>query len=118
MTTKDYIKKIDIEKCSLYLRSDNIIVQRYPEFEEYEIGVNDLNELMDSMVILAENETVGILSVVGNYGTHSNEARGHDISRMDTFTKALAICFTKFTTKAVANTLLQVQTNEVSCENI
>ena len=99
----DYIQQIKLEFCTVALRHDGIIENRFLVEEPYEIDGHHLQEIADTMTILSKGNKRAVLSVAGLYGSMTPEARKVDINDAGGYTMALAIVIRELHQRLLAN---------------
>lgn len=103
---RDYLKliqKIDLEFCSVSLREDGIIENRFVYDEPYEIDAKHLAEIAEAMSILSKGKRMPLLSVAGLYGSITPAARKESINPSDSYTMALALVIRELPQRLLAN---------------
>ena len=69
------IESIELDFCTISLRSDGIIEQRFAREDSYEITEEVMQEFIDAIKSLYKAEQRCILSIPGLYGSITTEAR-------------------------------------------
>jgi len=69
------IESIELDFCTISLRSDGIIEQRFVREEPYEITAEVMQEFIDAIKSLYKGKQRCILAIPGLYGTITAEAR-------------------------------------------
>ena len=69
------IESIELDFCTISLRSDGIIEQRFAREDSYEITEEVMQEFIDAIKSLYKGEQRCILSIPGLYGSITTEAR-------------------------------------------
>jgi hypothetical protein len=83
------IESIELDFCTISLRSDGIIEQRFAREDPYEITAEVLQEFIDAIKSLYKGEQRCIIVIPGLYGTITAEAR--KISIQDENSNTIAI---------------------------
>jgi len=87
----DYIQQIKLDFCTISLRNDGVIENRFLMDTPYEIDADSLEKIANAMTVLSRGNKMPILSIAGLYGTISPEARKVDINDANNYTLALAL---------------------------
>jgi hypothetical protein len=99
----EFIEKIQLEFCTVSLREDGIIENRFLNDTTYEIDSHHLIEIADAITHLAKGSPKAILSIAGLYGSISAEARKVDINAANVYTLALALVIQELSQRMLAN---------------
>ena len=99
----NYIQEIKLEFCTIALRNDGIIENRFFREEPYEIDAHHVREIADSVTLLSKGEKCAVLNVAGLYGSITPEARKVDINDADKHTLALALVISELHQRLLAN---------------
>jgi len=89
MTT--IIESIELDFCTISLRSDGIIEQRFAREDPYEITEEVLQEFIDAIKSLYKGEKRCVLSIPGLYGSITTEARKVSIQEDNSNTIAIGL---------------------------
>lgn len=98
-----YIHQIELEFCTVSLREDGILENRFLHDIAYEIDENHLVEIAETMNTLARGERRPIISIAGMYGSITTEARKVDINDANSYTLALALVIQELPQRLLAN---------------
>jgi len=85
------IESIELDFCTISLRSDGIIEQRFAREDPYEITAEVLQEFIDAIKSLYKGEQRCILSIPGLYGSITTEARKVSIQEDNPNTIAIGL---------------------------
>lgn len=99
----NYIQQIELEFCTVSLRDDGIIEQRFPRDTPYEIDAYHINEMADTISHLANGSKAAVLSVAGLYGSITPDARKVDINKDEDYTLAIALVINELSQRLLAN---------------
>ena len=89
MTT--IIQSIEFDFCTISLRSDGVIVQRFAKNDPYEITAEVLQEFIEAIKSLSKGKPRCILSIPGLYGSITTEARKVSIQEGNSNTIAIGL---------------------------
>lgn len=98
-----------MEFCSVSLRSDGIIENRFVYDTPYEIDAHHMTEIAEAVHILAAGQPTPILSVAGLYGSITAEARKISINPSDEYTLALGMVIRELSQRLLANFYFKVK---------
>lgn len=98
-----FVRQIQLEFCTISLREDGIIENRFLEDDPYEIDASQLQEIADVMTKISEGERKPILSIAGLNGSITPEARKVDINQANEYTLALALVIQELAQRLLAN---------------
>lgn len=99
----NYIESIELDFCTISLREDGIIEQRFVYDKPYEIGAEELIEMSEAMTILSKGNRAAILSIAGLYGSMTPEARKVNIEKDSDYTLAIALVIQELHQRLLAN---------------
>ena len=99
----NYIQQIELEFCTVSLRDDGVIEQRFLKDTPYEIDAFHINEMSDVMSRLSNGGKAAILSVAGLYGSMTPDARKVDINKDQDSTLAIALVINELSQRLLAN---------------
>lgn len=85
------IESIELDFCTISLRSDGIIEQRFAREEAYEITAEVMQEFIDAIKSLYKGERRCVLSIPGLYGSITAEARKVNIQEDNSNTIAIGL---------------------------
>jgi hypothetical protein len=85
------VESIELEFCTISLRSDGIVEQRFAKEDPYEITEEVMQEFIDVVKSLYKGEQRCILSIPGLYGSITTEARKVSIQEGNSNTIAIGI---------------------------
>ena len=85
------IESIKLDFCTISLRSDGIIEQRFAREDPYEITAEVLQEFIDAIKSLYKGEQRCIIVIPGLYGTITAEARKMSIQEENSNTIAIGL---------------------------
>lgn len=105
----NYIQQIELELCTVSLREDGIIENRFLMHDSYEIDAHHLEAIADAMTKLSKGEPKAILSVAGLNGSISPDARKVDINDAQTYTLALALVIQELSQRLLANFYFKIK---------
>lgn len=84
-------ESIEFDFCTISLRSDGIIEQRFAKEDPYEITAEVLQEFIDAIKTLCKGKQRCILVIPGLYGSITAEARKMSIQDEDSNTIAIGL---------------------------
>jgi len=84
-------ESIELEFCTISLRIDGIVEQRFAKEAPYEITAEVLQEFIDAIKSLYKGEQRCILSIPGLYGSITTEARKVSIQEDNSNTIAIGL---------------------------
>ena len=84
-------ESIELEFCTISLRSDGIVEQRFAKEAPYEITAEVLQEFIDAIKSLYKGKQRCILAIPGLYGTITAEARKMSIQEEHPNTIAIGL---------------------------
>ncbi len=99
----NYTQEIKLEFCTIALRNDGIIENRFSYEEPYEIDAHHVQEIADTITLLSQGKQCAVLNVAGLYGSMTPEARKVDINGASQYTLALAIVISELHQRLLAN---------------
>lgn len=99
----DYTQEIKLEFCTITLRNDGIIENRFTMHQPYEIDGHHVREIADSVTLLSKGKKCPVLNVAGLYGSMTLDARKVDINDADNYTLALALVISELHQRLLAN---------------
>jgi len=99
----NYIQQIKLEFCTVSLREDGIIEQRFARDTPYEIDAAHISEMADTISRLSNKNKVAILSIAGLYGSITPDARKVDINKDEAYTLAIALVINELSQRLLAN---------------
>lgn len=105
----NYIQQIELEFCTVSLREDGIVENRFLFDVPYEIGEKHLVEIADAMREISKGDKKAILSVAGLYGSISPDARKIDINDADEYTMVLALVIQELAQRLLANFFFKIK---------
>ena len=85
------IESIELDFCTISLRSDGIIEQRFAREDPYEITAEVMQEFIDVIKSLYKGEKRCVLSIPGLYGSITAEARKVNIQEDNSSTIAIGL---------------------------
>ena len=85
------IESIEFDFCTISLRSDGIVEQRFAKNDPYEITAEVLQEFIDAIKSLSKGKPRCILSIPGLYGSITTEARKVSIQEGNSNTIAIGL---------------------------
>ena len=85
------IESIELDFCTISLRSDGIIEQRFAREDPYEITAEVMQEFIDAIKSLYKGEQRCIIVIPGLYGTITAEARKMSIQEENSNTIAIGL---------------------------
>ena len=85
------IESIELDFCTISLRSDGIIEQRFVREEPYEITAEVMQEFIDAIKSFYKGKQRCILAIPGLYGTITAEARKMSIREEHPNTTAIGL---------------------------
>jgi hypothetical protein len=85
------LESIELDFCTISLRSDGIIEQRFAREDPYEITAEVLQEFIDAIKSLYKGKQRCILAIPGLYGTITAEARKRSIQEENSNTIAIGL---------------------------
>ena len=91
------------------MRHDGIIENRFLIDTPYEIDCDQLLGISDAMEILSNNKPKAILSVAGQYGSITPEARKLDLHKDAGYTLALALVIKELAQRILANFYFKIK---------
>ena len=84
-------ESIELDFCTISLRSDGIVEQRFAREDPYEITAGVLQEFIDAIKTLCKGKQRCILVIPGLYGSITAEARKMSIQDEDSNTIAIGL---------------------------
>ena len=85
------IESIELEFCTISLRSDGIVEQRFAKNDPYEITAEVLQEFIEAIKSLSKGKPRSILVIPGLYGSITAEARKMSIQEGNSNTTAIGL---------------------------
>ena len=85
------VESIELEFCTISLRSDGIVEQRFAKNDPYEITAEVLQEFIDAIKSLSKGKQRCILVIQGLYGSITAEARKMSIQEGNSNTIAIGL---------------------------
>ena len=85
------VESIELEFCTISLRSDGIVEQRFAKNDPYEITAEVLQEFIDAITSLSKGKQRCILVIQGLYGSITAEARKMSIQEGNSNTIAIGL---------------------------
>ena len=105
----NYIQQIELEFCTISLREDGIIENRFLRDVPYEITENQLIQITDAISKLSSGRKDAILSVAGLYGSMTPEARKISINTDNEYTLAIALVIQDLSQRLLANFYFRIK---------
>ena len=99
----------EIEFCTISLRDDGIIEQRFLWDTPYEIKARNIIQIGKTMTVLSNNGKKAVLSIAGLYGSMTEGARKVDISAADRYTFALGLVIKELPQRLLANFYFKIK---------
>jgi len=99
----NYIRQIELEFCTVSLREDGIIENRFLRDVPYEITEGQLIQISEAISKLSKGRKDAILSIAGLYGSMTPEARKIDINKDSEYTLAIALVIQDLSQRLLAN---------------
>ena len=108
-TKLNYIQQIELAFCTVSLREDGIIEQRFLRDTPYEIDAFHLNEISQAMSRLSNGRKTAILSIAGLHGSITPEGRKADVTKGDEYTLAIALVIQELSQRLLANFYFKIK---------
>lgn len=105
----NYIQQIELDFCTISLREDGIIENRFLRDVPYEITENQLIQITDAISKLSSGRKDAILSVAGLYGSMTPEARKISINTDNEYTLAIALVIQDLSQRLLANFYFRIK---------
>jgi len=102
------IESIELEFCTISLREDGIVEQRFEREEPYSITAEVLQEFDDTIKKICKGEQRCILSIPGLYGTMTPEARKVKVFEDTGHTIAIALIIQSLSQRLLANFFFKI----------
>jgi hypothetical protein len=105
----NYIQQIELDFCTISLREDGIIENRFLRDVPYEITESQLIQISDAISKLSSGRKDAILSVAGLYGSMTPEARKISINTDNEYTLAIALVIQDLSQRLLANFYFRIK---------
>jgi len=105
----NYIQQIELDFCTISLREDGIIENRFLRDVPYEITESQLIQISDAISKLSSGRKDAILSVAGLYGSMTPEARKISINTDNEYTLAIALVIQDLSQCLLANFYFRIK---------
>lgn len=104
-----FTKVTKLEFCTISLRKDGIVENRFDWDTEYLIEGKHIDEIASVLIEISNGERRPIISIAGQYGSMTVEARKADISKAGVYTLALALVIKELPQRLLANFYFKVK---------
>jgi len=102
------IESIELEFCTISLREDDIVEQRFVREDPYSITAEVLQEFDDTIKKICNGEQKCILSIPGLYGSMTPEARKVPVFKDANHTIAIALIIQSLSQRLLANFFFKI----------
>lgn len=94
---------IELDFCTVSLRGDGILENRFLWDVPYELDACHLKEIAEAMTLLSGGISKPVLSIAGLYGSMTGDARNVDINNAESYTLALALVIQSLSQRLLSN---------------
>lgn len=102
-------KQIELDFCTVTLRHDGIVENRFVNDTAYVVDANHLTDIKEAMYQISEGQQKAILSIAGLYGSMTPEARDVDINGATDYTLALALVIQELSQRLLASFYFKIK---------
>ena len=101
------IKHIEHDFCTMTLREDGVLEQRFVEDEPYEVTAEELIKFRESFLLISNGVKLPMISIAGKQGSISADAR--DINISSRYTSALALVIVELPQRLLSNFYFKIK---------
>ena len=109
MNTLESTHIIKFDFCTVTLREDGILENRFLWDVPYEVDSIHLKESSEAMTLLSKGSPMPVLSVAGLYGSMTTDARNVDINNAESYTLALALVIHSLSQRLLSNFYFKIK---------